>query len=188
MYSCVSYLEARLIFDQTLRQYAFITSILGQSFSSTKLPAEVLHAQGESLPIDVTLLGTTKLSAIFPRLDSLTSEKSHRPSTLLTLDDLLANGTSDQEINADSGAKAVTQTSFSITVDVLSNADIVIVDQNAVPVSEQNPHVPGTTETSEDANGSDSSKEKSKVHKLEKALDVCGDIGIWVEWIRKNNK
>jgi hypothetical protein len=174
-----------LIFEQTLRQYASITSLLGQSFSSSKLPAEISIASGYPLPVDVTLLGSTKLSIIFPRLDPLASGEAHSTSPHLTLDDLLANGIADQEDTANSSTHDTTHTSLSITVDILSNADIAIADQNVIPVSEKHPHEQTTTETSEDANSNNNSKEKKEVRKLERALDVCGDLGIWVEWARK---
>jgi hypothetical protein len=107
------------------------------------------------------------------------------------LDDLLAYGATHQDVPSNTPAHGISQASMSITVVILHNADISIVDQNIVPISEPDldPSMAiETAETGASANGSDDSKTKSKVRTLEKALDVCGDIDLWVEWVRTKNQ
>jgi hypothetical protein len=164
---------------------------LGQSLASSKLSAASPQAGNDPVPVDVTLLGSTKLSVIFSRLSPVTPEKTPSSPAQLTLDDLLAQGVPHQEVLSDVQANRTSPASLSITVDILHNADISIVDQNIVPISEAelDPSIAiESTETDTDANGNDSSNAKRKIRTLEKALDVCGDLDLWVEWVRTKNR
>lgn len=137
---------------------------------------------GPSLPVDVKLSASTKLSIIFPRPSPLPSSPlvpdiPRNSSSDLTLESLLTIGTSDAP------------STLAITVDILPNADVAIVDQNIVLQKDLDLTLPiesESTEAGENSLGSHGQREEqiNAVRKLRRALDVCGDIGIFVEWVR----
>lgn len=69
--------------------------------------------------------------------------------------------------------------SVSVTVDILPNAEVSIVDQNLVPAI--------STNTDDETKEKDSEKQKDTVSKLSRALVIAGDIGIWTEWASRWN-
>jgi hypothetical protein len=166
-----------------LRQYAFATSLLTNSFSPTKQPPNIPRGIDQPLPVDVSLSGYTKLSIIFPPLGIRAGSPSFTPlDSELTLDDLLSNGFSEKG----KGPAHLAQSSISVTVDVHPNAEVQVVGQNIVDTPPPN-FLASTDATESDNDKSDQhDTERKVVQKLQNALDVCGDIGIWVEWVRNN--
>jgi hypothetical protein len=67
--------------------------------------------------------------------------------------------------------------SVSVTIDILPNAEISIVEQNLVPVSS------GQADITE--NEKENERQKNSILKLSRALAISGDIGIWTEWASK---
>jgi hypothetical protein len=100
----------------------------------------------------------------------------------LTLDDLLSNGVSDRG----KAPAHLSQSSISITLDVHLNAEVEVVGQNIVdPTPPSNLVSEEGAESNDDKDG-ENDPERKVVRKLQNALDVCGDLGIWVEWVRQS--
>ncbi|KAF2096577.1 hypothetical protein NA57DRAFT_58481 [Rhizodiscina lignyota] len=132
----------------------------------------------------------------------------------ITLDDILdAEGAS---ADPSFGAKDVEAeaTVLSLTIEISAhNADVSIVEQNAVPpptsavttnekssgsdgAEKQEGTETGVKQEGEDvmegiskdmANQQEETKRLEKVQRFAKALEVCGDIDVWVEWIAKQS-
>lgn len=112
-----------------------------------------------------------KLAVVFPRA------KSYAPSTLTSdksmqglLSGLLSNSASHDTTHS---------ASASITIDILPNAEISILDQNLLP--------PSTTHADGVEKEQETEKQKNAISKFSRALVISGDIGIWTEWTSKWN-
>ncbi|KAF1845039.1 uncharacterized protein K460DRAFT_284291 [Cucurbitaria berberidis CBS 394.84] len=81
---------------------------------------------------------------------------------------------------------------LSVTVDVHVNGELVVSEQNLLSV----PALKGSAEGAGEAEGKDADadadvdmdeaeKVEQKVKRLGKALDICGDVGVWGEWLRR---
>ena len=70
--------------------------------------------------------------------------------------------------------------STSVTIDILPNAEISVLDQNLLP--------PSAAYTEGMENDQESEKQKNSLSKLSRALVVSGDIGVWTEWASKWNR
>ncbi|KAF2435709.1 hypothetical protein EJ08DRAFT_285945 [Tothia fuscella] len=164
-----------------LRQYAFVTSLLGNSFSLTR-PSPVVPTTNKSiLPVDVKLTGCTKVAVIFPRLRTPPeSPQSAPPEKEISLDSLLSHRLSEKR----KGPIDPIPASISVTLDIHHNGDFIVLNQNLVT------HINGnalTESVGSSVGGTPAIDQEQKViQKLQSALDVCGDLGIWVEWVRKN--
>jgi len=88
----------------------------------------------------------------------------------------------------------------SVTIAVLQNAEIVITSQNIVPESSQSSSSPSRTGQGQDGEENNASNNGNgmedtaaaaaaaqtqvEMQRMARAVDVCGDLGIWVEWVR----
>ena len=67
---------------------------------------------------------------------------------------------------------------ITLTVDVLHNADLVVSEQNVVDVGV------GELVTKGLLGGGEVDEEKRrKIQRFGVALDRCGDLGVWAEWV-----
>lgn len=131
----------------------------------------------------MSLSGYTKLSVFFPPLGLQSGSASPSPlDSELTLDDLLSNGVSDKGKTP----AHLSQSSISITLDVHPNAGIEVVGQNIVDVTPPTNLASGEAAESNNDHDGQNDAGRNIVQKLQNGLDVCGDIGIWVEWVRRN--
>lgn len=129
----------------------------------------------ESWSVDVTLstFPSPRLAVVFPRAGSnAASSLTPKTSAQGFLASLLSNGTSTEQ-------PRMNGSSASVTVDILPNAEVSVVDQNLVPVS--------STHTGVITKEQESEKQKIAVSKLSRALVISGDIGIWTEWASRWN-
>jgi hypothetical protein len=152
----------------TLRQYAFVTSILRDSFfekaqrlnaSNPLSPPLTPPTDERALQIDLNLAYTPpvpRLTFYIPHPLSSSSPKSTNVTELLS--NLLSEGDSTPPLN--------------ITLDIHANAELVVSEQNVV-------HVTSEVDMDKAEQG------ELKVKRLSRALDVCGDLGVWGEWLRR---
>ena len=169
----------------TFRQYAFTTSLLQDVFakdSSMPTPASENPLSPDLVPksnvkggvqVDLTLAyahPNPKLTVHLPHPAACSS-----PSIPTDASDLIAQLLSKNSLTHTS------QASLRIVIDIGQNAGIYVSEQNAV-----------STDTSkagagEDANMEVVEKERQAAKKVEKALDVSGDLGLWTEWLRRES-
>ncbi|KAF2449481.1 hypothetical protein P171DRAFT_427687 [Karstenula rhodostoma CBS 690.94] len=170
----------------TFRQYAFTTSLVQDVFGAHAPPKAAPQQnplsppttpkddKEQGLQTDLTLAYTPpspKIALHFPH------PLSSAPETPLSSNasDLLSRLLSQNSL---SSSTRQSHPPFRLVVDVGENADIYISEQNVVDADT------GASKTGEvDIEGVEKAREKVK--RLEKALDVCGDLGIWAEWIRR---
>lgn len=163
----------------TLRQYAFTTSLLRDSFfekaqkanTTTPLSPPLTppsNAKDESaLQIDVNLTYTPpapRLTFYIPRPSS--TQQQPDPTSISSVSALLSNLLSSSKETTSSHSP------LNITLDVHANGELVVSEQNFV-------HVPGEVDMDKAEQG------EQKVKRLSRALDVCGDLGVWGEWLRR---
>ncbi|KAF2260588.1 hypothetical protein CC78DRAFT_571157 [Lojkania enalia] len=148
----------------TLRQYAFLTSVLQDSFAGPSIPDikatetsskdGVVEREGEGVgresvvQLDISLSYTPpnpRLTLHIPRPDF--SKSSFTSSALL--DSLLGNNPPKPPIH--------------VAIDVCPNADLLVADGNVEKDGEI------------DVDGK----------RIVRALEVCGDLGVWGEWVRR---
>ncbi|TLD24609.1 putative mediator complex subunit med1 protein [Venturia nashicola] len=159
-----------------LRQYACLNTFLKASFMETPSlsPASTENAL-ENWSVDMTLstFPSPRLAVVFPRAGSVPA-----PSSIIDtsaqgfLSRLLSNGASTEQSTMNSS-------SASVTFDILSNAEISIVDQNLV--------TDNSALTDDTAKEQESERQKIAISKLSRALVVSGNIDIWTEWASKWN-
>ncbi|QDS67927.1 hypothetical protein FKW77_008647 [Venturia effusa] len=159
-----------------LRQYAFLNTLLRGSFLETSSPAfPTTEISLENWCVDMTLstIPNPRLAVVFPRAGSHAGS-SIAPNTSAKdlLASILSNGNSLEQSSANSS-------SVSITVDILPNVEVTIVDQNLVKVNSA--HLDEAAKEKEDE------KQKIAISKLSRALVISGDIGIWTEWASRWN-
>jgi hypothetical protein len=155
-----------------LRQYAFTTTLLRDAFY--KAPEKLNVSNPLSPPLtpasevdenavrfDVSLTYTPPA----PRLTFIVPHPSSQSASSTSISDLLSNLLSD--------ATPSTHAPLSITLDIHPNADLVVHEQNIVEGVGQEVDM----EKAEEVHG--------KVKRLSKALDICGDLGVWGEWVRR---
>jgi hypothetical protein len=112
--------------------------------------------------------------------------ESSSPTT--TLDDLLSEVVHDDSKISNDNIDGNDISPISITISIHSNADLSISGSHLPQMDEYADHVlapidsGGTTGHGEGRVDSNS----TVVRRLSRALDICGDIGIWVEWIKRN--
>jgi hypothetical protein len=155
-----------------LRQYAFTTTLLRDAFY--KAPEKLNVSNPLSPPLtpasevdenavrfDVSLTYTPPA----PRLTFIVPHPCSQSASSTSISDLLSNLLSD--------ATPSTHAPLSITLDIHPNADLVVHEQNIVEGVGQEVDM----EKAEEVHG--------KVKRLSKALDICGDLGVWGEWVRR---
>jgi hypothetical protein len=165
-----------------LRQYAFTTSLLRDSFfekpqklntsnplSPPLTPTPARETDDKALQFDVNLTYTPpapRLTFYIPHPSS--SQPTQTPSSnMSSVSSLFANLLSETDSTSPSHPP------LSITLDVHSNAELVINEQNIVDTEAGNVDM----EKAEQVDG--------KVKRLSRALDICGDLGVWAEWVRR---
>jgi hypothetical protein len=160
----------------TLRQYAFTSSLLQHTFHETSSATTPTQGEKDSyitppptpdkpseppLQIDTTLYYSPPaphLTIHLPHPSSTTSLPS-TPSATDFLASLLSNTLSNNP-------------PLKVSLDVLPNAELAIRDQNIVDV-------PPTMELGLEVH------EDERVKRVGRALDICGDLGVWGEWLRR---
>ncbi|KAK3060664.1 hypothetical protein LTS18_008032 [Coniosporium uncinatum] len=187
----------------TLRQYAYVNSLIRDTFQATlKAPTNSIsghraHDKGCPLHVDVTLLSIDpppRLTVSFPRaVDNARKDSAQE----FSLDELLSLEDEEQ-------TSGVRDSRIQIAVEILQNAEIQVTDQNVYLLAPSATHqmaalkvgdgedamdVEGNSERKAEGEGEDAQMRETerlqKVQRLGRALDVSGDLGVWVEWVRK---
>ncbi|KAF2706150.1 hypothetical protein K504DRAFT_74723 [Pleomassaria siparia CBS 279.74] len=145
--------------------------------------AEAHPLRAPPLQLDTTLSyspPTPRLTLSFPH-PSTTS-----PLPLFSLSSSLSSSSSTS--SAASLLSALMSTSLSpprpplrISIDVHPNADLVVGDQNVVDLAPP----PPPAVMSGELGGLELRAEDERVKRVARALDVCGDLGVWGEWVRR---
>ncbi|KAL5441753.1 hypothetical protein PMIN07_003985 [Paraphaeosphaeria minitans] len=170
----------------TFRQYAFTTSLVQDVFGANAPPKSASrqtpppprtapsHDAQRGLQMDLTLAYTSpspKLALHFPHPLSSAPETPLPSNATDLLSQLLAR-------HSFSASASLLYPPLRLVVEVGENAEVYVAEQNVV-----------AAETGADAGreGGAGGAEKvpGEVKRLERALDVCGDLGIWAEWIRR---
>jgi hypothetical protein len=171
----------------TLRQYAFTTSLVQHTFGTTSQTLEKKSAthplsppltpeqkakDSGSLQFDISLSYSPPVPRMrfdFPHpLSSTTS-----PSSGSDHSDFLATLLSSTSIH---------KPPINVTLDIHPNAELVITQQNIVDVAGEK------DDKSKDGNvdmDNVTGALDERVKRIAKALSVCGDLGIWAEWVRR---
>jgi hypothetical protein len=175
---CLDYTGMRnlqlLTHKQILRQYAFLNTLLKGSFLEGPSPSfklEENHLEKWSVDMTLSTIPGPKLAVVFPRA------KPHTPST--STSNKSVQGLLSGLLSNSAGHDTTHSASTSITIDILPNAEISILDQNLLPHS--------TTHADEVEREQETEKQKNAISKFSRALVISGDIGIWTEWTSKWN-
>tara|TARA_R110002003_G_scaffold991_6_gene21902 strand:+ start:28675 stop:30678 length:2004 start_codon:yes stop_codon:yes gene_type:complete len=173
----------------TLRQYALTTSLLRDAFfekeskppqptASNPLspPQQILHLgnDDDALQIDINLSYTPpapRLTFYIPHPESTATSQLSSVAHLLSA--LLTTSTNPPT--------APPRPPLAITLDIHANADIAVVQQNVVSL----PPVKPDTDVDVDVDMDAAEAAESRVKRLARALEVCGDVGVWGEWVRR---
>ena len=176
-----------------LRQYAFTTSLLQNSFLETAEQKKPSHlptppitpdstSQDPPLQLDLNLSYT-------PPAPRLTLHIPHPLSTILrdqkmtskpgaatpaSISDLLSGLLSDNPNSGEASGPTVSNAPLSVTLDVHANGELVVSEQNVTE---------GRRVGEEDLNKVQEVEERIK--RVGRALEVCGDLGVWGEWLRR---
>lgn len=141
----------------TLRQYAFLSSLLTRAF----LPASPSSpsTQAPALSIDLTLHYSSTppphLTLLLPHPSTPLPLPPPTASFLLAL------------------PSAASKPPLVVSVAVLQNAEIVVAEQNVV-----------SSAAGASAVGEEAAAAAQEVQRLGRALDLCADVGVWAEWVR----
>ncbi|KAF2801031.1 hypothetical protein K505DRAFT_344743 [Melanomma pulvis-pyrius CBS 109.77] len=172
----------------TLRQYAFTTSLLQHTFHSTSPAAAMqtgasLHrgppsppptpdrniTQSRPLQLDTTLYYSPpapRITLHLPHPSARSPSPAPSPAS-----------PSPSDLLASLLATSLTAPPLKASVDILPNAELVISDQNIVDVPPPTVKDLGL--------GMEIGGENEKVKRVGRALDVCADLGVWGEWLRR---
>lgn len=163
-----------------LRQYAFTTSLLQELFLETQqkktdgLPTPPISpdadASTDALQLDINLSYTPpapRLTFHVPNpssglLSDTQSSVRSDAATSASVTDLLSSLLSESNTTAP-------RAPLSVTLDVHANAELVVSEQNVVDVVKIE----------------DAQQVEDRVKRLARSLDVCGDVGVWGEWVRR---
>ncbi|KAJ4324314.1 hypothetical protein N0V94_001372 [Neodidymelliopsis sp. IMI 364377] len=169
-----------------LRQYAFTTSLLQNSFLEKgpqkaglqhPLSPPITSESEETLTqLDINLSYTPpapRLTLHIPHpLSKLASDSKTAPAagatTPASISDLLSG------LLAEPSGANVSHAPLSVTLDVHANGELVVSDQN---VTEQR--------GGQDGNLEKAAEVEQKIKRVGKALEICGDLGVWGEWLRR---
>lgn len=171
----------------TLRQYALTTSLLKGAFyeKEQKITQQNVNVanpisppltpdgkDGKAIQIDVNLSyipPAPRMIFYIPHPLTTSASTSSAP-TLSTAASLLSNlHTHVPESTAHPPLR--------ITLDVAPNGDLVVGEQNVI-------HDDGGLGDM-DMGLEQEEKRQKKVQRLARALDVCGEVGVWAEWVRR---
>jgi len=155
----------------TLRQYAFTTSLLKDAFFRTaqKQPTPLSPpptpptSSSKPLQIDINLSYIPPSPRLIFYIPHPTSPSpSHSTPTVSSLLSSLLAPTS------------TSHPPLSITLDVHPNGELVVSEQNVIASRE-----------GEDVDMEQAEQREERVKRLARALDVCGSLGVWAEWVRR---
>jgi hypothetical protein len=159
----------------TLRTYAFTTSLLQNTFNAHAASTAPQPSTGTSsfsptttpIPLDVTLSYT-------PPAPNLTLHVPHPLSPSQPQDSTMPKSTTDLLAHLLSTSSASSHhPPLKVDFTVGPNAEIGIGAQNVVEVGKA-------------SEGADVDMEGlERVKRVARALDVCGDLGVWAEWCRR---
>lgn len=151
----------------TLRQWAFVGSLLGNAFEQ--------------------ISNTEEVGKIANGLNGahLSKDETGGHGDVSALDDLMEDGSEDIEslqldMSLSNPAQPTIELFFansdrtdisSVIIQILPNAEVVVSEPDAGRGGEQ-----------------ESQDRKSEGEKLAKALKICGDLNVWVEWMRGRQK
>lgn len=172
----------------TFRQYAFTTSLLHDVFGASAPPRAAPQQNPLSPPItpkddknglqlDLTLAYATpapKLTLHVPHPLSSSPDASLPSNASDLLSQLLSQ-------NSLSTSATQSHPPLRLVVEVGENAEIYISEQNVVDAEVD----ASKAEEAGDVDMEGVEKAREKVKRVEKALDVCGDLGVWAEWVRR---
>ncbi|KAJ9667748.1 hypothetical protein H2201_002283 [Coniosporium apollinis] len=197
-----------------LRQYAFLNSLLRSTFPPTT-PTPAPSSNGTTanalalLAVDITLSAypTPTLTFVLPPASPTTAipnGAASPPNGSLgrARDTDPPAGAKDEDDEAETDADTDEyQPPTTITLQILSNADVLVVEQNIIPALPAHPPlslapVPGIAAIVQQAGGTADeatveSREEYEERKarleqrMARALDVCGEVGVWVEWVSR---
>jgi hypothetical protein len=188
----------------TLRQYAYLTSLLQHTFlpapqtstsslqpgaATSASPFSALQTSTEtdstsrSLQLDFTLTyaqPTPRLSMHLPHPNSSTIAG---PSFANNLSDFNINDALSDLWNTyeDITTTHSPQPPISLTIDVLPNADLVLSEQNIVPLPKD--EIAPQQGEHDKLRENEVEASRKRVERIGRALDVCGDLGVWAEWV-----
>lgn len=181
-----------------LRQYAATTSLLLDTFyekpqkhtsthrwgvnplSPPLTPLRKKEGAAQALQVDVNLTytpPTPRLTLHLPHPSStaLTKQSDAGP-TLTSVDDLLSD--------LMSGTSTI-RPPISISIDVHANGELVVSEQNLIQVPVLQSTTEGKEGDSADVDMERAEQVEQRISRLGKALDICGDLGVWGEWLRR---
>ena len=168
-----------------------MNTLLKDSFPQERAVAPVPKKRGNkanqrqeleaTVNTDITLWTspTPKLTLTFSRAASAPSRSngvSAKPA--ISLKDLLSNG----EAAPNDSASRQVLAPISVAVEILSNAEIVIGENNISSVPKQRELA--MKNNSDTGTGGTTQENDDSKTKIARALDVTGDLDIWVEFIR----
>lgn len=193
----------------TLRQYAATTSLMRDAFfepkSSIPKQTQLLsppltphqyqtspETEEDRLQIDINLSYTPppRFTLLIPHPTTTKNTTTTAPPPTTSpaeISDLLKS-----LLSSPSSSSSSLTTSFphhsplSITIDVHANAHLVITEQNLIAVPALQPS-PDESSKDQDVDMDVDAAERveGRVKRLARALDVCGDLGVWGEWLRR---
>lgn len=170
-----------------LRQYAFLTSLLQDTFGPSRVPSppdpsmpapDTKDPTLPSLQIDLNLTyaqPNPRFSIYIPHPRSTRLSDPSNPLSAILATPQSQDPTS---MTSDSEFLGSAHPPITLTVDVLHNADLVVSEQNVVDVGV------GELVTKGLLGGGEVDEEKRrKIQRFGVALDRCGDLGVWAEWV-----
>jgi hypothetical protein len=169
-----------------LRQYAFATSLLQNSFlekgpqksglQHPLSPPITPESEKTSTQLDINLSYTPpapRLTLHVPHpLSKLASDSKIASAAGATTPASISNLLSG--LLAEPSGSTVSHAPLSVTLDVHANGELVVSDQN---VTEQRGGQEGNLEKAAEV--------EQKIKRVGKALEICGDLGVWGEWLRR---
>jgi hypothetical protein len=174
----------------TLRQYAFTTSLMQRSFGmdgedgGKKSGKNVEHPvsspltpKGEAVQqVDVSLSyapPAPRLRFDIPRATLSTSAPS--PTEISSTADLLASLL----------AGPAPKPPLSVTVDVLPNVELVVSGGNIGSASASTDDASAIKDVDMGTKQGEGQGDEGRVKRVARALDICMDIDVWAEWVRR---
>lgn len=175
-----------------LRQYAFTTSLLETSFyeaaepkkspQNSTIPAtsDTKTSPAAPLPLDINLSYTPpapRLTIHLPHPSSTPFSSASNPTSSVPTTTAAAQS-SVSDLLSDLLSDTPGPAPLKVTFDVHMNGELV--------VSEQNVFGGGSTGDAEGQGDLEKAQEEeARGKRLGRALDVCGDLGVWGEWVRR---
>lgn len=166
-----------------LRQCAALSSLLRRSFSAEKTKVGLHQSKGvnginssglDPMYLDVSLTSTLPpphLTIVIPRDTGPRAPPAEdkMQNNALSLDDLLSSSTTIDDHDP---------RPISVAVEIGPNGHIIVIDHNV-----------GVSAGEADGEGVDArTTAKRKIaQRLARALDICGDLDLWAEWVVKQD-